>query len=210
MNKLLFLLLLCSFQAIATDTPVFPVLGQTNQTLAAFVPKGHFILNQAAGDLNKDGLADAVLVLANEKEKDPALTEELARSLLIFFGKADAGYELKAVSSQALLCRLCGGMMGDPLQPIAIERGAVVISHYGGSRDRWGNTHRFRYQDYDFYLIGKTTVTQDIMELTETETDSNLITGLTVIKQTRQGKVVKNSQSKTTPKPLVKLKDFDI
>ena len=37
-----------------------------------------------------------------------------------------------------------------------IERNCIVIHHFGGSRQKWNYTHRFRYQSGDFQLIGAT------------------------------------------------------
>lgn len=47
-------------------------------------------------------------------------------------------------------------MMGDPFEGISIERSCIVIHHFGGSRQKWTYTHRFRYQNGDFQLIGAT------------------------------------------------------
>ena len=46
--------------------------------------------------------------------------------------------------------------MGDPFEGISIERNCIVINHFGGSRQKWNYTHRFRYQSGDFQLIGAT------------------------------------------------------
>ena len=56
----------------------------------------------------------------------------------------------------AILPSQQGGMMGDPFEGISIERNCIVINHFGGSRQKWNYTHRFRYQSGDFQLIGAT------------------------------------------------------
>lgn len=49
-----------------------------------------------------------------------------------------------------------GGAMGDPFEEISIERNCIVISHSGGSSQKWRYNHTFRYQNGDFKLIGAT------------------------------------------------------
>ena len=44
--------------------------------------------------------------------------------------------------------------MGDPFDGISIEKNCIVINHFGGSRQKWNYTHRYRYQNGDFQLIG--------------------------------------------------------
>jgi len=44
--------------------------------------------------------------------------------------------------------------MGDPFEDVRIERGSIVIDHFGGSREKWNYTHRFRFQKGGFELIG--------------------------------------------------------
>ena len=49
-----------------------------------------------------------------------------------------------------------GGMMGDPFEGLSIDRKCIVIHHFGGSRDKWKYTHRFRNQNRDWELVGST------------------------------------------------------
>ena len=105
----------------------------------AFVPSGYKIMKQETGDLNKDGIPDAVLVLIDKKEeKEKIDAEDVPRLLVITFGVQGGGYALSAVSEDAILCKTCGGVFGDPFADLKIVRGTIVIDHYGGSSDRWG------------------------------------------------------------------------
>jgi len=184
----------------------FPKAGRS---LQSFVPPGWFILRQAKGDLNQDGQEDAALVVANKKEKDSDLREEdMPRYLLLLFKTTD-GYQLSASSDKAILLKRDGGMLGDPFQELKIERGAVVFNFYGGSRDRWGGLYRFRYQNGDWYLIGKTIDTGDTMLLTNSSDDYNLVTGLLVRENSKEGGKVSVKREKTAPKPLIPLSKFD-
>ena len=143
----------------------------------------------AMGDLNKDKIEDAILVLQHKEENADDLESKdvdsiPSRLLVVLFGKGNA-YELAATSDSAVLCKHCGGMMGDPFQGVSIEKGIIVLYHYSGSAWRWGYTHRFRFQQNDFFLIGKTTISYWNVEVcdkldefagTEYE-DINFVTG---------------------------------
>lgn len=154
--------------------PSFP---ESAKTPKAFIPKGWHVLAKAEGDLNNDKVPDMVLILANDQEDKSTLDNQVPRLFLVLF-KTEDGYTLAASSDKVVFCKTCGGMMGDPFQGIKIDRGTVVLDYYGGSRDRWSMTHRFRYQNSDFYLIGQTTTTDDILNLPVSKSvDTNLLTG---------------------------------
>ncbi|HEX5034355.1 MAG TPA: hypothetical protein VFW62_07745, partial [bacterium] len=129
--------------AKAVSPPKPPESGARPQD---FVPKGWETLMQAEGDLNRDGKPDAALVLKNPTE-DAGGEEQPRLLVLLLQNPAGGGYRLAATSEQAILCRICGGIFGDPLAELQIKNGVVIIDHYGGSRFRWGYTHRWRQQD---------------------------------------------------------------
>ncbi|HEX7904318.1 MAG TPA: hypothetical protein VF487_10595 [Chitinophagaceae bacterium] len=134
-----------------------PVVGKT---IDAFIPAGYDTLAVAQGDLNKDKIDDYVLVLqsVNEKNTDPSVvdTDSLpARILVVIFKKANQ-YVLGVKTDKAIMCRYCGGVFGEPFDYVIIEKGVLNIHHYGGSTWRWSETHKFRYQKNEFYLIGET------------------------------------------------------
>jgi len=68
-------------------------------------------------------------------------------------GKA---WKLWHKSIGAILPSEHGGMMGDPFDGIEIEYGCIVVYHFGGSGQKWHYTHRYRYQNNNWYLIGAT------------------------------------------------------
>ena len=173
-----------------------------------FVPVGLEILMEAAGDLNQDGKPDAALVLRNPAENTIPVTEEWPRLLVLLLQKPEGGYRLAAKSRQAILCRTCGGVFGDPLAEIQIKNGVLVIDHYGGSRDRWGYTHRWRHQDGDWVLIGETKSSSDTFGPEAKTDDVNLLTGDRIVSVTDSKGKVQTTKSKLPKQSLKKLSAF--
>lgn len=140
-------------------------------------------IKELHGDLNKDGHDDLIAVYENSQGN---------RRLNIAFKKGTS-YQVVTSSTTALLDKFGGGMMGDPLQSIKVDRGSLVISHFGGSRQRWWYVYRFRYQKnkkgiQGFYLIGNTSGVEDSIKIENyKETDKNLLTGDVVV-QTKNSK----------------------
>jgi hypothetical protein len=113
-----------------------PAIPASGKNAEAFVPQGWEINSQATGDLNKDKLPDLVLALAlSAAEKSDSYNDswDLPRLLVILFKRKAGGYSRAAVSAKAIMCRGCGGVMGDPFDELSVTRGTVVIRHYGGS-----------------------------------------------------------------------------
>jgi len=122
-------------------------------------------------DLNGDGEDDRLEVVTTKVENEDL---GFKRQLVVYSGEGadlDAWYTAEDV----ILSTKHGGMMGDPLESATIENGTIVIKHFGGSRTKWSYTHRFRWQNDDFQLIGTTIETDD--PCTEsTKLDYNLST----------------------------------
>lgn len=181
---------------------------------ASLIPPGWHILLaddepvKAEGDLNKDGIMDVAAVIEGISSEDTAPP----RSLLIAFGDKEQGYRLSIIADKVLLKADEGGVWGDPFESLEINRGSVVVSHYGGSNWRWYQKYRFRYQNDDWYLIGATTGSYfngTPMESVE-EDDYNLLTGDYIEKRTNdQGRTVTKKGNRGV-KPLVTLREFNI
>ncbi len=107
-------------------------------------------------DLNGDGKPDAAFVISNGRfdATGPAESTVVKHVLILALRGDDGKLHRSVVSDAAVLDGDEGGVFGDPFEELSIEKGAVVIMHYGGSRDRWGYTHRYRYQDGQWMLIG--------------------------------------------------------
>lgn len=202
--KLLNLFILFTIPILAQEQilPKFPPTGKKER----YLPSTWEVLAEAKGDLNKDGKEDLVIILKSKKEEE---LDESIRPLIVLYGKEKDSYELAIISSKAILGKNEGGVMGDPFQELKIERGSILLSHYGGSSTRWGYLHRFQFRDKAFRLIGETRTIHNSLNGEVEEIDTNLITGKSIITKTREsGK--KTSTKKTLPKkPLQSLRDFD-
>lgn len=118
--------------------------------LARFTPHDMTVRANARGDLDGDGDEDALAVI----ERDADRTASSARGLLLL--NRDPGGSLREAmnSPNAILCRKCGGMMGEPLQGIRIGHGDFTLRFEGGSRELWSSEYRFEYsRDRDLWLL---------------------------------------------------------
>lgn len=140
------------------------------------IPKGYTLLKEASGDLNKDGKDEKVLVLNTGKSKD--LGDE--RIIHVYHNK-NGKWKLWHSAKGAVLASEQGGVFGDPFQSVDIERGAIVIKHFGGSRSKWDYTHRFKYQNKKWELIGATIINETPCEEQE-KFDYNLTSGNVIYK----------------------------
>ena len=185
------MLLVCAGAARADFT--YPDLPETGASLDAFVPSGWKVLGQAKGDLDKDGVDDIAAVIERQEgvehvpgcDKWRTESARSPRSLILLIGEEGGGYALSARDNHIVLRSDEGGVFGDPFYEIGIERGAVVLNHYGGSAWRWAHVHRFRYQDGGWYLIGYTDTSHHTLSQFERVYDFNVTTGK--IKVTSKG-----------------------
>jgi hypothetical protein len=107
-------------------------------------------------DLNGDGKPDVAFVISNGRfdATGPAESTVVKHVLILALRGDDGKLHRSVVSDNAVLDADEGGAFGDPFEDLTIEKGAVVISHYGGSRDRWGYTQQYRYRNGQWMLIG--------------------------------------------------------
>jgi len=152
-------------------------------------PDGYKILTEASGDLTKDGVDEKVLVLNTGKIGD--MGEE---RVILIFKVETGGWKMIHRSSGVILPSEHGGVMGDPLQSVSVEKGAVVIKHFGGSRVKWDKTHRFRLQNDRWELVGATLITEDACVEKETF-DYNLSSGR--VTYSHVGLICENNKPRT-------------
>lgn len=184
-----------------------------DKQLHVWMPEGWIILHTnkpaiAYGDLNKDGIDDAAVVI----EQIPAADSHIAppRALMILFGTDRGEFTLSTIAPNVILRADEGGVFGDPFDALRIERGAVVVSDYGGSNWRWYNTYRFRYQEDDWYLIGMTSGSYFNPEGREygEEEDYNLVTGDFIIKYRDENGNPVTERGNRGKEPLTRLSEF--
>ena len=162
--------------------PQFPKHGSA---LSDWVLPGWKATNEVKGDLNKDGRDDIVLILERKEPashvrgcgKETDTSETAPRILLILLAQADGGYSLSVAEKNLVLRADEGGIFGDPLDGLFIERGSVILHHYGGSAWRWFQTYRFRHQDGGWFLIGFTDSSNHNVSRLGTMYDYNPLTG---------------------------------
>jgi hypothetical protein len=149
-----------------------PSLIDTIATIdTAVTPAGFIKLTEEKGDLDKDHQKEWVVVYDTGKETEYG-TERHLHIYKLNGGKWTLWYQTKG----AVLPSKHGGMMGDPFQGISIERSALVIHHFGGSRHKWTYTHRYRFQDSNWLLIGATINYGAPCDISKNY-DYNLVTG---------------------------------
>lgn len=114
-------------------------------------PRSFEKIGEAEGDLDQDGISEKIIVYDTKKQTDLGTERQI-----YIYKKNHEKWELWKKSIGAVLPSQHGGMMGDPFQGISIKRNCIIIDHFGGSRQKWSYTHKFRYQNGNFELIGAT------------------------------------------------------
>jgi hypothetical protein len=195
-----------------------------NDSLISFIPKDYDILygGIAKGDLNKDSMEDIVFALYNKMGKESIDSINIdsipPRLLIVLFG-TETGYTKVAETANAILCKNCGGIFGDPFAGISINKNILEIYHYGGSNWKWSYTHKFRFQNGQFYLIGQATSSfwsikhcDKLNEMAGLDyEDINFITGQFERKRiSKDCKLLENKKGKREVKPLISLTEFTI
>ena len=128
------------------------------QTDNELIPAGYRLFEEIHGDLNKDGIADYILII-KEKDKDNVVYDEYRgeldrnrRGIMIFF---NSGHDYNLVLEN----RRCfssenedGGVYFAPNLGVKIEKSNLYIRYDHGRYGWWQYT--FRHRNNDFELIG--------------------------------------------------------
>ncbi|MFC3561399.1 hypothetical protein [Pedobacter jamesrossensis] len=147
-----------------------PAIQQTGATANLFIPKGWKQIYSAKGDLNKDNMADEVIIIQNTNPKNIIKNDGMGgaqlnvnpRMILVLF-KMAKGYQLKAKNTKFIPTEndTVSTCLADPLQEtgaINIKNGALILSYqYWLSCGSYGVTnmdYTFRFQNQKFELIG--------------------------------------------------------
>lgn len=157
---------------------------------------------QVKSDLNRDGRTDLVIVKADTLDKHhPYLLE-------IFFAKGGGGYSCVFRSRNTIMARFpTGDQQGKLLlEQLKVTNGILIFTN---QRIRGNMTHKFRYQNENFELIGYTERNAGVARIDCRAV--NLLTGRQVAWQELYERDGKTSQmiSYKKFKVLPKLQDFD-
>ena len=123
-----------------------------------YIPKGMVLFDKVSGDLNKDGIADLVLMIKGTDKSNFVQDEyrgELDRNrrgILVLF-KREQGYELASKNPDCFSSENEeGGVYYAPELSLDIRKGKLYVEYRHGRYGYW--TYTFRYQNGDFELIG--------------------------------------------------------
>lgn len=123
--------LLFSTSALPIDLPV---------EIKAFTSRGMKPIVLKTADLNGDGLNDYLLILEDADGN---------RLLRILTKQIDGKFLLAKQSANAIMCRSCGGVLGDPFLDMHAKARSFTLNHAGGSADRWSSSFTFNYSRRD-------------------------------------------------------------
>lgn len=167
--------------------------------LKDFTPKLWKVIDMVYGDLDNIAGDEAVISYKTPVDGDMGKMQALA-----IFKKANGKWQLWHQTSSPLLSDQAGGMMGNPYAGISIERRAIVIQHFGGSRDKWNYKHRYRFQNNAWYLIGAE-ISFGAPCDNFTKFDYNLSTGDAVVNYNEE-----HCNEKNTGKPIAWSEQFKL
>lgn len=137
------------------------------------LPDDWVVLAEQYGDLNKDSLNDAAIVIEEMNGSDDLGKK---RRLFVYFNMKNGDWIMISSSDKIIGKSEEGGLLGDPFDGITISKGILSVSSFAGSADKSNKTCRFRYQNNDFFMIGLTD-TETSANGTEDYYDFNLSTG---------------------------------
>jgi hypothetical protein len=138
-------------------------------TIESFIPADLSSINITKGDLNLDGLEDAILVMEEKKaseESDPQ------RVVYLLIGQNDGSFLLGANNSNVMLCKSCGGTKGDPFEGVTINKGYFSLEFSGGSRELWTRIITFKYnkEEKNWYIHKDNEVVTDTQNINDKPT----------------------------------------
>ena len=156
---------------------------------ADFVPQGYNIFEEINGDLNKDGIADKILIIKGSS-KDEFFKDEYRgeldrnrRGIIILFKKKE-GYDLAAKNYDCFSSENeDGGVYFAPELSVTAEKGKLCIHYAHGRYGYW--TYTFRYKNSDFELIGYDSSDNNGPEV-NSETSINFLTKKKLIRRNTQ------------------------
>ena len=195
---------------IKIKSSVFPTLPKYAKRLEGFVPKGWKIKDTVTGDLNKDKVADAAIILECRHKVVEHGVETHPRILMIAFN-AGNHYELK-LQHNAFILPNSEIYEADPYRDITISNDGALFIHFDLLHDGEDDLlYVIRYQMNDFYLTGATRKSRSNSGY-ERSSDFNFLTRKYVYKSSfPRGSGIarkKTRQKKLSPNVLKKLSEL--
>ena len=141
----------------------YPSINKSGQKIDDFVPPGWAILDSTKGDLNKDYIHDAVIILQHKDtvtliNADGDTTQTQPRILVILLKNTISDRFELTEQSNSFILRHDKSSMNDPYRELAINKGVLSITfnlfYNLGSWYVTTATYKFRYQQGHFTLIG--------------------------------------------------------
>lgn len=136
----------------------FQFIAPDNKDWNDVIPKNYIVQEEIVGDLNKDGIADIVLLVKKKDEHNIVensfgeMVDRNRRGIIIFFKK---GNRLETVV-QNLSCFASeneeGGVYFAPVLSLSINKGLLYVQYEHGRYGYW--TYTFRFQNSKFECIG--------------------------------------------------------
>ena len=157
-----------------------------------FVPAGYAVLDTARGLLNGDEFEDVLLVLEPTEAMNQNRGDQLARPLLLLIGQPDGSLILAKRNDETVMCKSCGGSMGDPYQRMVIKNHCFSIEHYGGggsSRFEHIITYRFDAAENNWLLEQDGSIYYAMNEDTSDDAEAVVKTGTEILTANDFGRV---------------------
>jgi hypothetical protein len=167
MKNLMLLPLLFFANIIYGQSFHYPVVKQQGKTVNDFVPAGWTVLASAKGDLNKDNVPDAAVIL---QHKDSVNFVEEWRSgntltvvtqprilIILFKSPADNQFHLAEQNNDCVMLH-DSPTREEPFQEMTIDKGILKLDYQifcnAGCWEITNLSYKFRYQANEFTLIG--------------------------------------------------------
>jgi hypothetical protein len=157
-------------------------------SIEEFVPKNWKIIRTAQGDLNKDNIEDAALVIQEMNAKNINIgsgygvdsLDSNPRILIVLLKDTATGkFKLKGISKTFILSHQ-SRTMEDPFDGIKISKGILEIGfHFWYSAGSWYMTtleYKFRFRKNEFILIGAEFDQTDRGTMERTQRSFNFLT----------------------------------
>jgi hypothetical protein len=196
----------CAYAQDAKPLPVAQVKLRANAP-ALFAPRGWKIEKTVNGDLNRDKVADAALVLVENKPAKDTEGDPTARQrALVVLLKTGKGWTRVGFSNTLLMGTRDGGAFYGVVETpvnVSIAKGILQVNQDNGSREITETTHKFRYdaRKNGVLLIGSERVDRDRLTGGVISTSTNYLSGVRIVStfqaETDKTKTVRSRVSRT-------------